>query len=422
MDCLPFRFIARVLLPLVALVVATGANASAASKLVCSPCSVDFGQVQVGKSKTVAVVLKNSGTSSIRISSKTKTTMVYPNGLALPYTLGAGKSVTVKLVYAPTNTTSPNGRITYISNATNPSLSITVTGSAGTAAAGKLAANPTSVAFGSVQVGNTSSKSEVITNTGTGSVTVSGVSSSGSPFSVSGISVPLTLAPGHSVTFQTTFKPTSAGSASGKITIASNASNATLSVAESGSGTSSGALAVSPSALNFGSVTVGAKKTLAASLTANGAGVTVKSASLSSNEYSISGITLPKTLVAGQSVNFSVTFAPQSSGTANASLSFSTGTTSATASLQGSGGAASSHSVSLSWKASTSTVIGYNVYRGTKTGGPYALITSSPEASTNYADNAVTGGTTYYYVVTAVNSKGVESVYSNQAVASVPSP
>jgi len=131
---------------------------------------------------------------------------------------------------------------------------------------------------------------------------------------------------------------------------------------------------------------------------------------------------LPKTLAAGQSISFTVTFAPKSSGSANANLSFSTGTSTAQASLQGSGGAATSHSVSLSWRASTSTVIGYNIYRGTKSGGPYAPINGSPEASTNFADTSVTGGTTYYYVVTAVNSKGVESVYSNQAVATVPSP
>jgi Abnormal spindle-like microcephaly-assoc'd, ASPM-SPD-2-Hydin len=422
MHCLPYRSIARVLVPLVALIAVTGVPASAASKLVCSPCSVDFGQVQVGKMKAVSIVIKNSGTSSIRISSKAKTTSVYPNGLPVPYTLGAGRSVTVKLVYAPKNTESPNGKITYYSNATNPSLAISVTGSTSNGAAGRLTANPTSVTFGSVQVGDIASKNEVITNTGSSNVTISRISASGSGFSVSGVSVPLTLSAGHSVTFQTAFKPTATGSSSGAITVVSNATNSTMSVAESGTGTGTGALAVSPSALNFGSVTVGAKKSLPASLTANGASVTVRSASVSSTEYSVSGIALPKTLAAGQSISFTVTFAPKSSGSANANLSFSTGNSTAQASLQGSGGAATSHSVSLSWRASTSTVIGYNIYRGTKSGGPYALINGSPEASTNFADTSVTGGTTYYYVVTAVNSKGVESVYSNQAVATVPSP
>jgi len=422
MYCLPFRYIARVLVPLVALIAVNGLPASAASKLVCSPCSVNFGQVQIGKSKAVTIVFKNSGTSSIRISSKIKTTSVYPNGLPLPHTIGAGKSVSFQLVYAPKDTRSPNGKITYFSNATNPSLAISVTGSTTSSAVGRLAANPASVSFGSVQVGNSAAKSEVITNTGTSSVTISRISSNGSAFSVSGVSTPLTLAPGHSVTFQTAFKPTATGSATGAISVVSNASNSTLSVSESGTGGSSGALAVSPSALSFGSVTVGSKKSLPASLKANGAGVTVKSASVSSTEYSVSGITLPKTLAAGQSISFTVTFAPKSSGSANANLSFSTGTSTAQASLQGSGGAATSHSVSLSWRASTSTVIGYNIYRGTKSGGPYALINGSPEASTNFADTSVTGGTTYYYVVTAVNSKGVESVYSNQAVATVPSP
>jgi len=406
----------------VALIAVTAVNASAASKLVCSPCSVNFGQVQIGKSKAVTIVFKNSGTSSIRISSKIKTTSVYPNGLPLPHTIGAGKSVSFQLVYAPKDTRSPNGKITYFSNATNPSLAISVTGSTTSSAVGRLAANPASVSFGSVQVGNSAAKSEVITNTGTSSVTISRISSNGSAFSVSGVSTPLTLAPGHSVTFQTAFKPTATGSATGAISVVSNASNSTLSVSESGTGGSSGALAVSPSALSFGSVTVGSKKSLPASLKANGAGVTVKSASVSSTEYSVSGITLPKTLAAGQSISFTVTFAPKSSGSANANLSFSTGTSTAQASLQGSGGAATSHSVSLSWRASTSTVIGYNIYRGTRSGGPYAPINGSPEASTNFADTSVTGGTTYYYVVTAVNSKGVESVYSNQAVATVPSP
>ena len=70
-----------------------------------------------------------------------------------------------------------------------------------------------------------------------------------------------------------------------------------------------------------------------------------------------------------------------------------------------------------------STVVGYNVYRGTVSGGPYTLqLNSSPITGTTYTDLMVTSGQSYYYVVTAVDSHGVESVYSNQAPASVPAP
>ena len=81
------------------------------------------------------------------------------------------------------------------------------------------------------------------------------------------------------------------------------------------------------------------------------------------------------------------------------------------------------HSVSLSWTPSTSAgVIGYNVYRGTTSGGPYTLLTSSPVAGTTYTDTTVQAARTYYYVATAVSSGNRQSAYSSQAKAVVPSP
>ena len=77
----------------------------------------------------------------------------------------------------------------------------------------------------------------------------------------------------------------------------------------------------------------------------------------------------------------------------------------------------------LSWTASTSTVVGYNIYRGTVSGGPYTVkLNATPVSGTSYTDTAVVAGQAYYYVVTAVDSSGVESVYSNQASATVPTP
>ena len=77
--------------------------------------------------------------------------------------------------------------------------------------------------------------------------------------------------------------------------------------------------------------------------------------------------------------------------------------------------------VALSWAASTSPgVIGYNAYRSMTSGGPYTKLNSSLISTTNYTDQPVQSGPTYYYVTTAVNSQGQESVYSNQAAATVP--
>jgi fibronectin type 3 domain-containing protein len=78
------------------------------------------------------------------------------------------------------------------------------------------------------------------------------------------------------------------------------------------------------------------------------------------------------------------------------------------------------HSTTLSWGASSSTVVGYNVYSGSVSGGPYNKLTSSPVAVLTYKDSSVQSGKTYFYVVTAVNSSGGESTFSNQATASIP--
>jgi fibronectin type 3 domain-containing protein len=75
--------------------------------------------------------------------------------------------------------------------------------------------------------------------------------------------------------------------------------------------------------------------------------------------------------------------------------------------------------VSLSWNASTGAT-SYNVKRSTANGGPFSATLASP-AVTNYIDTTVTNGTTYYYVVSAVNASG-ESANSAQASATPTGP
>jgi hypothetical protein len=72
--------------------------------------------------------------------------------------------------------------------------------------------------------------------------------------------------------------------------------------------------------------------------------------------------------------------------------------------------------INLSWTQSTTPGITQNkVYRSTTSGGPY-MLRSTLGAVTTYQDTGLTSGTSYYYVVTAVNSSG-ESSFSNQASA-----
>jgi hypothetical protein len=69
--------------------------------------------------------------------------------------------------------------------------------------------------------------------------------------------------------------------------------------------------------------------------------------------------------------------------------------------------------ISLSWSASTGAT-SYNVNRSTTSGGPYSQIATS--CPNSYTDSGLTNGTTYYYVVSAVNSSG-QSANSTQASA-----
>jgi fibronectin type 3 domain-containing protein len=84
--------------------------------------------------------------------------------------------------------------------------------------------------------------------------------------------------------------------------------------------------------------------------------------------------------------------------------------------LQATGGNAQ---VSLSWNASTGAA-SYDVKRSTTNGGPYSTAVASP-TTTNYTDTTATNGTTYYYVVSAVNTAG-QSANSAQASATPANP
>jgi fibronectin type 3 domain-containing protein len=94
----------------------------------------------------------------------------------------------------------------------------------------------------------------------------------------------------------------------------------------------------------------------------------------------------------------------------------------ATVALSGSGTATVQHTATLSWQSGGSPAAGYNVYRGSTSGGPYARLNSVVDATASYADSTVLSGHTYYYVVTQLDGTGMESGYSSQVTAVIPTP
>ena len=412
-------------------------SSAATGQLALSSSNLNFGSVQIGSSKTVSVALTNTGKTNLTIAQATVTGTGFSfAGSTLPITLAPQQIAGLSVTFAPQGSGSASGSMSVATlnpignsgkqRSSNSSISLSGTGTSSQTAVtpGYLVVSPSSLDFGNAQLNSSQTKYATLTNSGGSSLTISQAAVTGAGFGVSGFTSPETLAPGQSLTLTLVFAPTVVGTASGTVTFASDASDANLIVALSGNGTSAGQLAVSPGSMSFSSTVVGTSQSQTGTLSATGSSVTISSGSSSSSEFGLGGMTLPLTIAAGQSVPFTVTFAPQTSGTASANISFASNasTPSTTEVVTGTATSTIQHSVDLSWNPSTSIVAGYNVYRGGSLGGPYTKINSSLYAAANYTDGTVQSGQTYFYVTTAMDSSGVESGYSNAVSAVIPMP
>jgi hypothetical protein len=407
---------------------ALSGTAVAAGSLVTTPTSFTWTDVQVGASQSQTETIKNSGGENLTITQATTSAAAFTyTGLSLPLTLAPNQSTTFGVVFSPANATPTNGilSLTLSGSTTTVDIALSGTGVVPVQPAA-LAATPGTVNFTGAQVGKATTQTATLKNNGGVSATISQASVSGPPFAISGLNTPLTLTPGQTTSFTVTFTPQSSGNFGGSVAISSNASNPNLSISLVGStaGAAQGQLTVSPTTINVGNVTVGTSGTQTGTLSAAGATVVVSSDNVGSSEFSITGLTFPVIIPAGQTASFTVTFTPQASGVASVGVSFaSDASNTATGTVQGTGVAAPAYTVSLSWNASTSpNVTGYNIYRRTGTSGGFTKINSALNATTSYVDTAVTDGKTYYYETTAVNSSDEESAPTSPVAAAIPAP
>jgi len=402
----------------------SGTGVAGQPQLSINPGSVNFGNVQVSStSSPQTITLTNTGNATLTISAASASGSGFSmSGLAIPTNINAGQSASFTASFAPTTAGAASGNISITSNAPGSPASIALSG---TGTQPQLSANPSSASFGNVVTGNNNSQTISLTNGGTATLTISQANVSGAGFSITGLSLPATISAGKSATFNAVFAPTSAGAATGSVSIVSNAPNSPLSISLSGTGVAATQLlGANPTSLSFGNVNDGSSSTLTVTLTNNGnSSVTISGVTPTGAGFSANGVGSGTTLTPNQSVTLNVVFAPTAAGSVSGSISVTSNATNSPASVTvtGTGVQVTAHSVGLNWTASSTTgVTGYDVYRGTSSGS-YSLLASSV-SGTAYTDSSVQSGQniTYYYVVTAIGSDGVQSTDSNQATATVP--
>ena len=101
-------------------------------------------------------------------------------------------------------------------------------------AAGKLTASTTNLSYGKVVIGSSNTLPVTLTNSGSSSVSISNVTLSGAGLSIEGASSGLILAAGSSEVLNVSYAPSASGNLSGSVTITSDATNSSLTIAMSG--------------------------------------------------------------------------------------------------------------------------------------------------------------------------------------------
>lgn len=235
---LPQRMWNVMLAAAVILVAASPREAGAAAEISVSGGPGAFGSVLVGSQSTVTFTLSNPGDATLTVSAMTLSGAAFSYvspAPVLPLSIAAGGSSTFQVRFTPTSRAAFSGNIAITSNAPvggSPNIALSGTGvspeivveqPSGTG----LTDGSATVSFGTIDLGSqppvlTSDRTFVIRNSGDANMTgISVTGLTGSSFSM--VSSPsATLAPGGSTTFTVRFAPTTGGSKSAAMAIASS--------------------------------------------------------------------------------------------------------------------------------------------------------------------------------------------------------
>ena len=387
---------------------------------------MNFGDVEVGTSKKMEVEVTNDGTTNRVITNESLQSDVFTvAGIRPPLAIAPGAHIMLSIEFEPTR---PGMALAYELieshkiRGQNVLSAYSLKGNG--VAAAQLEAMPQKIAFAKVPVGTTISQWVQLKNGSSKAITISSVHVAGSSFATSELATPLTLTAGKTKGFELRFSPLGTGKHDGTVTFESRSGAKELTITVSGTGIkATGSISASPSVLTFGDALVGGMEKLAVTLKNKGnSSLVITDVSVAGIDVSVGGNLKRATIAPGQTATLDLVFAPKKAGamTGHVKITSNADDSPTVVALRGKG-VSSGHSVGLSWDASGSSgVIGYNVYRVALPSAKYLRLSHAPVSGLAFTDGTVETGKTYSYVVTAVNSDGEESLYSQPVTATVP--
>ena len=291
--------------------------------LSANPESAEFGTVNVGESASEEITLSNTGLG-VTITSITSDNEDFTISNA-PEAIGEDGSGTFDIDFSPSANGEASATVTvdYNNGPTKNQVELTIdaSGNGFQAPPGVLSADPESVDFGDVEVGQSKQEEITLNNTGLG-VTITSITSDNEDFSVSG--VPEAIDEDGSDKFDVTFAPSAGGEATATLTVdydnSITKSQVLLTIDLSGTGTlpPPGVLAADPESVEFGTVTVGESTSEEVTLENTGSVVSITSITSDNAAFTISNT--PENINEDGSDTFNINFAPSADGEVTATI------------------------------------------------------------------------------------------------------
>jgi Glycosyl hydrolases family 39/Abnormal spindle-like microcephaly-assoc'd, ASPM-SPD-2-Hydin len=433
----------------------SGTGSTSTNGATLSPSSLAYGTVNVGSSSaSQTTTLKNVGTASITISS-VAISGTNPGDFTISTktcgaSLAASASCTITTVFKPTASGARAATLKVTDTASNSPQSVALSGT-GSGTTGAVTLSPSSLTYGTVNVGSSSAtQTTTLKNGGSSSITISNVAITGTnpgDFSISSKTCGASLGASASCTVTVAFKPTTSGARSATLTISDTAANSPQAASLSGTGaTSTTGVTVTPTSLTFATTAVGSTSAAQSTTWKNGGGTSINISTVAitganAGDFSISSKTCGATLAASASCTASVVFKPTASGARSATLTLTDSASNSpqTVSLSGSTSSSSftilpsnptlvvnqtlqfSTTVAVTWSASCGSIgttsglysapstTGSCVVTATQTGGTHLTASTTVRVT-----SGGTSGTLKLYPTSAAVAAGSEQIFQAQ--------